>query len=699
VEDPGWRIIENKIRTGFFSPLEAMVIPAPHREAARHLVHRLQQRYPNRSLDVYGAQHLRDLPAMHGIMAVEQRSRTQRLKEFVRMHSVAALITVVVGLLVVAGFLAYKSYIDYPNLEVSLGIDVGANAIVYNPRDSITWCLRDYGAVQPSVIDFGDLEVGDGFTRNFWLWNFSPRSLDVSIGVEGRDADDWYLNWRRGVQSVSSAAQLQFSLMYSPLKAGMGKRAWLVFRDAVTGALLHRLELRASAGAPTSAGYALHLDGKDDYIFFGKRSTAFDVNEGTFECWVKPMTTDRAMILHNGISRQAEPSTEDLFFGFFSPTSLYIRVGSEIGLIDVPPALAIVPGKWTHLALAYSIPGRRIAVYVNGVELENRKTDFIFEGPGSAYVTIGAQNNSRSREAYFHGELDEVRFWSEFRSAEQIRRNMHSTVPGLTPGLSGYWDMDATVENTVFNANLRAHSGMLPARTPVVRSGAPVTHPTPHAAVIAGPAGKPAIQLAAGRYLACARWPLPRHSDATFAFWFYQSGAPAIHFAYANGERGWIAIEDTATYTSEGKHWFVRKPEAGWHHAVCTVTREGEMALYINGRLYDRNRTTKSGLHDWHYRFEGLQLGFRFDKQQQLSSKYYNWYHPTLNYPRSYADLHVWSRVFTASEVAELYSGTRVPERGLAASWTFDGLPDLYLNYQDRVSGLLMHVKQVRSWE
>ncbi|MCZ7556760.1 MAG: LamG domain-containing protein [Bacteroidia bacterium] len=699
VEDPGWTIIEHKIRTGFYSPLEAMVIPAPHREAARHLVHRLQQRYPNRSLEMYGVQRLSDLPLLHGVMGVEHRSNAQRLREFVRQHSVAVLITVVVGLLFVVGFFAYKSYVDYPNLELSLGIDVGANAVVFNPRDSITWCLRDYAIVQPSVVDFGDLEVGDGFTRNFWLWNFSPGTLDVSLSVEGHDAGDWYLNWRNGTQEVLSTEQLQFSVMYSPLTPGKSKRARLVFRDAATGAALHQLELRGSAGAPTDAGYALQLDGKDDHIFFGKRSTAFDVPEGTFECWVKPYSTTRAMILHNGIARQAEPSTEDLWFGFLSPTTLYIRVGSEIGLVNLPPALVLAPGKWTHLALAYSIPGRSVAVYVNGIELERRKTDFIFEGPGSAFVTIGAQNTSRSREAFFHGELDDVRFWSVFRTAAEIRRSMHGTVPGLTPGLSGYWDMDATVENTVFNANLRAHSGILQGRTAVVRSTAPVSHPTRHTTLIAGPRGKTAVQLSAGRYLACARWPMQRHGDATFAFWFHQSGAPAIHFAYVNGERGWIALEDTATYTSVAKHWFVRKPEAGWHHAVLTTNGEGDLALYINGRLFDRNRTTNSGLHDWHYRFEGLQLGFRFDKQQQLSSKYYNWYHPTLNYPRAYADLHVWQRVLSADEIAELYGGTRLPERGLVASWNFDRQPDSYLNYQDNVNGLLMHVKQVRAWE
>ncbi len=699
VEDPGWAIIERKITAAFFSPLEAIAIPAVHREAARHAVQRLQRSYPNRVLAIIGVNTLADLLSVHGILDVVKRTRYDRVREYAANHSVMILIGLVALLLVMGGFFAYRAYVDYPNLEQSLGLNVGANAIVFNPKDSVEWCLRDNDRVQPPVIEFGDIEVGDGFTRNFWLWNMTPRTLDVDISIEGSDADDWYLNWRYGALAVESAIPGQFSVMYAPLHAGRSKRADLVFRDVSSREVLYRLELRGSADAPAEAGYALRMNGRDDYLLFGKRSTAFDVAEGTFECWLRPYDTTRSMILHNGIARQAEPSTDDLWLGFFSPRTVYIRVGSEIGVVDLPEELTFKPGNWAHLALAYSIPKRRVAVYVNGEMVHERNSDFIFEGPGSAYVTIGAQNNTRSQDAFFAGELDEVRFWSVFRSAAEIQSTMHTTVPGLTPGLSGYWDMDATVENTVFNANLRAHSGQLPGRTAVVRSGAPVVHPSPHAAIVPGPAGRSAVQLAPGRYLACARWPLPRHSDATFSFWFYQSGDPTIHFSYVNGEQGWIAIEDTATYTSVAKRWFRKKPSPGWHHAVCTVTSDGELKLYINGKLFDHNRSTASGLHNWHHRFEGLQLGFRFDKQQQLSAKYYNWYHPTLNHPRAYADLNVWSRLLSASEIETLFRSNTIPRRDLAASWVLDKLPDRNLNYTDAVGGLLLHVKQVRSWE
>ena len=699
VEDPGWGILNNKIKTAFFSPLEAIAVPAVHREAGLHAVQRLQRQYPNRSLNIIGVTGLQDLLNAPGLIEVLRRSRYDRAREYATKHSVVLLLALIVFLLIVGGYFAYRAYIDYPNLEHSLGLNVGGNAIVYNPKDTVEWCLRDHDRIHRPIVDFGDIEVGDGFTRNFWLWNMTPRPLDVQVSIEGSDAGQWFVNYRYGAQVVDAAGKMQISVMFAPRHARQSERADLVFRDASGLQRLFSVELRGTAGPPAKAGYALRLDGKDDYILFGKRSSAFDVTEGTFECWLKPLDSARSMILHNGIATQAEPSTDDLWFGLLSPASIYIRVGSEIGLVDVPEKHALLPGKWSHLALAYSLPQRRIAVYVNGVLLEDRRSDFIFEGPGSAYVTIGAQNNTRNQEAFFNGEMDEVRFWSVFRTASEIKRTMHTTVPGLSPGLSGYWDMDATVEHTVFNANLRAHSGSLRTRASVVRSTAPLMHGASHCAVVPGPTGRTALQLNAGRYLACARWPLPRHSDATFAFWFYQSGAPAIHFSYVNGEQGWIAIEDTAMYTSVAKHWFASKPTPGWHHAVCTVTSEGATTLFIDGMLFDSNRVVTSGLHDWHQRFEGLQLGFRFDKQQQLSAKYYNWYHPTLNHPRAYADLHIWNRIISPAEIQALHRLNIVPRPGLTASWVLNGLPDSNLNYIDAINGLMLHVKQVRSWE
>lgn len=697
--DTGWGITEKKLTAAFFSPLEAIVIPAAHREAAVHALQRLQRRYPNRALDIVGIDGMDDMLRGNSGLLVSRRSRGDRTREYIQQRSVTLLLGLVAMLLFGGAYFAWRAYIAYPNLEISLGMDIGANAIVYNPRDSLEWCFRDHQEVKLSRIPFGDLEVGDGFTRNFWIWNCSPLDLNIEMELAGPDAADWYLNWRDGTQRVEATKSMQFSVVFNPRNAGTAKQAWLLLRDKASRAVLFQLELIGAAGPPLNAGYSLQFDGEDDMLFFGERSTAFDLTEATFECWMRPYDSAHAMILHNGLIRMGEASTEDLWLGYVSADRVYFRVGSEMATITLPAALRLRAHRWTHLALAYSIPRKRITLMVNGEVVDDRHPDFIFEGPGSPYVTIGAMNNSRDKIAFFKGELDEIRLWARYRDAGEIRRNMHRTVAGLAPDLNGYWDMDATVEHTVFNANLRAHAGALRHLPSPVRSTAPIDYRRPCCRVVQGPLGRPAIELASGRYLAAARTPLPRHGDASFSFWYHQPTRDAIFFNYINVDEGWISIEDTMLFTSVDKVYVEKVPPPGWYHAVCTVTASGELTLYRDGEKFATNRSTTAAMQDWLNRFEGIQLGFRFSKQNQLGSKYYNWYHPTLNHPRAFADLHIHTRVLRPEEIRAMASGAPPPTDGLVASWTLDRAPDNNLNWIDAIGGGLMHVKQVRFWE
>ena len=698
-----WEAIEKKLRVAFCSPLEKIVIPAMYREAALLGVQQMQREYPNRQLEVVGINHIADMIGIEGLLRVAQRSGAERLREFVSRHSVAFLLLLIVALFGGGGYFAYQAYYNYPNLEQTMGLSVGTSAIVYNPRDSLEWCFRDERRVVSNVIDFGDIEVGDGFTRSFRLWNMTPSAVTLRLSVEGPDSADWYVNSADAALAVPSAQETEFTLMFAPLQEGESKRAALVLRDRDSGEERYRLELQGAAGRPLPAGYAVHLDGIDDELHFGRRSTAFDLtstpgNEATFECWIRPASpVSNVMILHNGQAQMQGADIEDLFFGFSSPDTLYYRVGSAMNMFVLRGRQVAALGQWMHLALAVSMPQRRIAVYVNGDVVDDRAVDFLFDGPGTPFVTVGARNTGSVSDLHFHGDIDELRLWHRFRSVEEVRSTMHRRPSGLAPGLAGYWDMDATVENTVFNANKYAHSGSLLYRPSVLRSDLPLVGGGPDCALVQDDAGRPAIRLEAGRYLSAARSPLPRQGDATFAFRFRQTEEPSIHFNYVLRDRGWISVENSMLFTMTRKlHYEI--PD-GWHLGVCTVTAAGQLRFHLDGERLAESSTVDDGAQDWLARFEGLMLGFRFDKEQQLASKYYDWYHPTLSHPRSYGSLHVWRRLLDDSELRELYLHDVVPTRGLSASWRLTQLPDGSGNFPDAVGGMLLHIKPVRSWE
>lgn len=699
-----WLTVEKKLHVAFHSPLEKLVIPALHREAALLALQPLQREYPNRGIEIVGINQFPDLLDIDGVVGTVHRGRFERTKQHVIRNGIWFLLLLVIVLFGGGGYFAYRAYYDYPNLEHAMGLQVGPNSIVHNPKDSHAWCFRDERIVLENRVDFGDLEVGDGFTRTFSVWNMTPATLSLRLSIEGADSTEWYINSGQSEINVSSAEFTSITVMFAPRHAEERKRARLVLRDPRSGEEHLSLSFEGGAGAPLPAGYALRLDGVDDQLHFGSRSTAFDLTataekQATFECWIRPTApVSNAMILHNGQKQGRQPDIEDLYFGFSTADTLFYRVGSAIGMCVLSGQHVATVGQWMHLAIAVSIPQQRVAVYVNGDCVSDLHEEFLFDGPGTPFVTLGARNPGTVSDMHFAGDIDEIRLWHHFREAPEIARDMRRRVPSLTPGLAGYWDMDSMVENTVFNANKRAHSGSLRGRPTQQRSDLPVEGGSTDFAIVPGPAAHDALQLQPGRYLVASEPPLPRSSDATFAFWFVETGRPAIHFNYVLKERGWISVENSMLFTMNAKAHFTMP--IGWHFGVCTVTRDGHLRFHLDGTLLATTRTM-AGIeeHDWRARFEGMMLGFRFDKEQQLASKYYDWYHPTLSHPRRYAGLHVWNRVLTDAEIQDCFVRSTLPTTGLVASWKLDRPPDRYGNYTDAVQRRLLHIKRVRSWE
>lgn len=708
--DPGgnvsagsWDSVERKLQLAFHSPVERFVLPAVHREAALHALQRLHGEFPNRTFEIIGVSNVSDLPDAGGVFNKKQRNSLERIREGVVRHSLLASLLLLVLILGGGSYLLYLGFYAYPNLEHTRGAVVGMSSIVYNPKDSLQWCFRDEQVVLPARIPFGDLEVGDGFSRTFSVWNMTPTSLDIEVSIEGADSLDWYLNTGSQTLEIPSVDKLDFSVMYNPQSAAMQKHARIVFRDPDSHDERYALELNGSAGRPQIGGYALHFDGLDDVMFFGRRSTAFDIatsatREMTFECWFRPACDDcNFMLLHNGFYTAAKHEVADLYLGFDSLQTCYYLVGSNVGVVQLERSVRPLARAWNHLALAVSIPQRRVALYINGNLVDERFDDFLIEGIGLPNVTIGAYSSEHGKELLYHGDLDEIRLWHRFRSREEIRRTMGVMLDGQTDGLMGYWNMDTNVESLAFNANKRAHSATLLHRPSLVRSNIPLHAAASDVSVVVTETDEAAIELRAGRYLCCSDRILPRFGEATFSFWFLQTTDPAIHFNYVRRHEGWISIEEAYTYTRVRRRHVQIEP--GWRHAAFTVDEAGLLTLYIDGAQIDTTRVTLTPPFDWHEKFEGMLLGFSFDKENQLSATFYDQYLPALSHPRCYRALHVWKRRLTPEEIRTVSERGTLPSRELVASWPLTSMPDGYNNFVDQVKGARLHVKSVRSWE
>jgi len=257
--------------------------------------------------------------------------------------------------------------------------------------------------------------------------------------------------------------------------------------------------------------------------------------------------------------------------------------------------------------------------------------------------------------------------------------------------------MDNNVEGIAFSTGKRAHNAQLRDRPLLVRSDAPLLYEKEDTRSLFSPDGKHAVELAPGRFLLCSQRILPEKGDATFAFTFRHEDSPVVHFSYQNYDRGWITIENNALYTPATKKDSLDVSD-GWHRAVCRVSAAGRCELFIDGDSLVTAEIDNDGEKNWLERFEGITLGYYYNRHTQPGPGSFDLFFSVLQVHRAYRSLRIWDRRLTDNEISGLEE-KRVTQDGLVAEWLLDGLPDANRNYNDKVHGHLLHVKQIRTWE
>jgi hypothetical protein len=140
---------------------------------------------------------------------------------------------------------------------------------------------------------------------------------------------------------------------------------------------------------------------------------------------------------------------------------------------------AIVVGTWTHIAGTYD--GSTIRIYKNGT-LVSQMSGVVMVP--SNWMTAGAVTFFNGQQAFYSGEIDELRIWSAARSEIQIRQTMNITLTGLESSLVGYWKFDEGSGQQVRDSSRTGTTGMLGTTAQVqtsdptwVTSTAPITEP------------------------------------------------------------------------------------------------------------------------------------------------------------------------------------------------------------------------------
>lgn len=687
-------ILHVKVAAAFFSPADALVLPAENAEEARVQVLHMQQRYPARRLDVFGVASLDDCVAAQGIMRTVKRTAYDRTREFTKRHLVPLLALLVLLLAATGVYFWWKSLYGYPDLEFTLGAPIGENALVYNPHRARSWQFRDFDRAVAHSIPFGDLEVGADATRNVYLWNMTPTDLDVLLSIEGPDADQWYISWHGGRQSVTGTDSLRVMIKYAPMRAAVSNEASFTVRNPGDGSLLASLALTGAAGPPLPAGYALALDGIDDLLFFGEQAIAFARDETTIEFWLR-LDTQKATILSNTRNIPQGPARTNLALGYDQGT-FGVQIGNFSLQIPLAGKAFAGDGRWHHVALAFSRPLGRIRLMLDGETLLERTEEFIIEHVATPFVTFGAYNDGESARGLLRGAVDEFRIWSGMLQADTVRARMRTKVSGLAPGLLGYWDFDIVAEVSAHNANERTQDGLLIGRPSYIRSGVPLDANGTDIRLVPGPLRARAVELQSCRWLQCGSDPIAASPARSYAIRFRRDDDPSLVILTVMNQDAYLSLVP-ATISIDGNKALALPSQAGWNSFVCRIDEQQNLEAFMNGSfvLTSSSPSLRRGPS---YRYEGLEIGIYNDKYNNFGSKSYDDAYPRLRKRRAVTDFRVWNRRISDAAISAYERGGATPE-GLVAHWPLDALPDRDGNYRDRVNGHLLHLWRYPVWE
>ena len=115
------------------------------------------------------------------------------------------------------------------------------------------------------------------------------------------------------------------------------------------------------------------------------------------------------------------------------PTDPYTYDPPSVDVTGVGGGESYSNGNWAHVALVYTTPSYgNLDVYING----------IYQGFVEVYETPLVGNMLRIGQ--FEGGVDELRFWDDARTQEELRVNMKSEIDPASANLIGYWKMNGT---------------------------------------------------------------------------------------------------------------------------------------------------------------------------------------------------------------------------------------------------------------
>jgi subtilisin-like proprotein convertase family protein len=405
---------------------------------------------------------------------------------------------------------------------------------------------------------------------------------------------------------------------------------------------------------------------------------AFNENvDGSVEAWVYPTATTSSAPCIVG---KGDATNVGFLFGVsWSSNVLYMRFGNTPTVNTGGTTIPL--NQWTHVAATWTggAGNYTVTFYVNGAQSGSPVNN-----AGTWNVTTDSMTIGSIRAGFggktFYGDIDEVRYWQDVRTANEIRDNRFvgvgdgagaNTSSALTSSAS-YTDMNASYN---FNTGGNTSYDYIGGYDGYMRSGALAVYsayaprPMPYNFAVLCPFG-------ANDYVSVPdNTAFNLSTGGTVEAWVYPLGQTTTHMIISRGTTGFNffwgirasitnkqAIDigaGTQFQNSDG----VTIPINTWTHVAATWVPSGSnftVTFYVNGKQSGSPVTNAT---TWNSTAGTLRIG--------------GWHGGTANNFNGYLDeVRVWNTVRPGIEILRtmFVSGRALlPSPNLVGLWNFDG--------------------------
>jgi hypothetical protein len=194
-----------------------------------------------------------------------------------------------------------------------------------------------------------------------------------------------------------------------------------------------------------SAANVLAFDGNNDLVRDSSFSAgSFAKTSFSVELWFKSDAVNRGYLVQSANSSSAYAGEKIQYsMRLEAGGSVIASYGGKGSYVSAASSSSYGDGNWHHAAMTLASSGV-FTLYIDGAAVA---TDSYSEASGTRYYThslyLGVlTSTSFSNSSYFKGQMRDVRFWSDTRSAAEVLANKDATLTGAESGLFAWYTLD-----------------------------------------------------------------------------------------------------------------------------------------------------------------------------------------------------------------------------------------------------------------